>query len=80
MQENHLILKEVQGPPSGKSSTVKFIYKIEPLPPGLHDPSAPAAANSADAFLSLRGMMKSAYQKLGGAEVFHRRESASWDR
>ena len=31
LRENHLTLKEVQGPPSGKSSTVKFIYKIEPL-------------------------------------------------
>ena len=80
LQENHLTLKEVQGPPSGKSSTVKFIYKIEPLPPG--SPSSPASppASSADAFLSLRGIMKSTYQKLGGAEAFHRHESESWDR
>ena len=79
LQENHLTLKEVQGPPSGRSSTVKFIYKIEPLPPG--SPNSPSAeANSADAFLSLRGIMKSTYQKLGGAEAFHRRESESWDR
>jgi len=78
LQENHLTLKEVQGPPSGKSSTVKFIYKIEPLPPGSTPPSTPA--NSADAFLSLRGIMKSTYQKLGGAEAFHRRESGSWDK
>ncbi len=33
LQENHLALKEVQGPPSGRSSTVKFIYRIEPIPP-----------------------------------------------
>jgi len=79
LQENHLTLKEVQGPPSGKSSTVKFIYKIEPLPPGSHPPATPPAG-SADAFLSLRGIMKSAYQKLGGAEAFHARESESWDR
>lgn len=78
LQENHLTLKEVQGPPSGKSSTVKFIYKIEPLPPGSLPPSTPAS--SADAFLSLRGIMKSAYQKLGGAEAFHARESESWDK
>jgi hypothetical protein len=79
LQENHLTLKEVQGPPSGKSSTVKFIYKIEPLPPRSQPPANPPAT-SADAFLSLRGIMKSAYQKLGGAEAFHRRESESWDR
>jgi hypothetical protein len=80
LQENHLTLKEVQGPPSGKSSTVKFIYKIEPLPPGSQNPTAPPATNSADTFLSLRGIMKSSYQKLGGAEAFHRRESESWDK
>ena len=79
LQENHLTLKEVQGPPSGKSSTVKFIYKIEPLPPGSRPP-ATAPASSADAFLSLRGIMKSTYQKLGGAEVFHARESESWNK
>src|SRR6266702_3937626 len=79
LQENHLTLKEVQGPPSGKSSTVKFIYKIEPLPPGSHS-SAPPPANSADAFLSLRGIMKSAYHRLGCAAAFHARESESWDR
>jgi hypothetical protein len=80
LKENHLTLKEVQGPPSGKSSTVKFIYRIEPLPPGSPNPSTPPAPGSADAFLSLRGIMKSAYQKLGGAETFHRRESESWDK
>jgi hypothetical protein len=59
---------------------VKFIYKIEPLPPGSPNSPATPPASSADAFLSLRGIMKSAYQKLGGAEAFHRRESESWDR
>jgi hypothetical protein len=79
LQENHLALKEVQGPPSGRSSTVKFIYRIEPIPPNSgNQPQTPPA--SADAFFSLRGIMKSAYQKLGGAEAFHRRESESWDR
>jgi hypothetical protein len=78
LRENHLTLKDVQGPPSGKSSTVKFIYKIEPLPPG----NSPAArpSNAAGAFLGLRGIMKSAYRKLGGAEAFHRHESESWNR
>jgi hypothetical protein len=78
LQENHLTLKEVQGPPSGKSSTVRFIYQLEPLPSGSHNPTA-VPANPSDAFHSLRGIMKSAYQKLGGAEAFHRHESESWD-
>jgi hypothetical protein len=80
LQENHLSLKEVQGPPSGRSSTVKFIYRIEPIPPGSQNQPETPPASSADAFLSLRGIMKSAYRKLGGAEAFHRNESESWDR
>jgi hypothetical protein len=79
LKENHLTLEGIDGPPSGKSSTVTFIYKIEPLPPGSHTLPSPSA-NPADSFLGLRGIMKSAYQKLGGAEAFHRRESESWDR
>jgi hypothetical protein len=58
---------------------VKFIYKIEPLPPGSHPPTTPPAS-AADAFLSLRGILKSTYQKLGGAEAFHTRESESWNK
>lgn len=80
LQENHLSLKEVQGPPSGRSSTVKFIYRIEPIPPGSHRQSGTPPVSSAEAFRNLRGIMKSAYQNLGGAEAFHRRESESWNR
>jgi hypothetical protein len=76
LKENHLTLEKVQGPPSGRSSTVTFVYKLQPLPHGSAPPQ-PAAGSS---FMNLRGIMKSAYEKLGGAEAFHRHESESWDR
>jgi hypothetical protein len=79
LKENHLTLEKVQGPPSGRSSTVTFIYKLNPFPASSHTSPqlSPATGNS---FLSLRGIMKSAYKKLGGAESFHRRESESWNK
>jgi hypothetical protein len=80
LKENHLILEEIQGPPSGNSSTVTFVYKVEPLPSGSHSAPKNRSEVSSGSFMSLRGIMKSAYEKLGGAEVFHRRESESWDK
>jgi hypothetical protein len=80
LRENHLALEEVQGPPSGRSSTVKFIYRLQPIPADSQNRPGASPASSANAFLNLRGIMKSTYQKLGGAEAFHRRESESWDR
>lgn len=76
LRENHLKLQKVEGPPSGRSSTVTFVYKLEPVPRGSQ---APKQANANECFLSLRGILKSTYQKLGGAETFHRRQSESWD-
>jgi hypothetical protein len=80
LQDNHLTLKEVQGPPSGKSSTVKFIYKIEPITSSSQSGASALSGEAADAFLGLRGIMKSGYQKLGGADAFHRSESESWNK
>lgn len=79
VQENHLTLTEVQGPPSGRSSTVTFVYKIESeLPSQRHV----AKEGSADArsFANLRGILKKSYAQLGGAAAFHRHERESWNR
>jgi hypothetical protein len=82
-KSNRVRLESRQGPDSGLSSTTTFTFVLEPSEPASSGSSAdsrPAPANSADAFLGLRGIMKSAYQKLGGAEAFHRRESEGWER
>lgn len=80
LKENHLTLTEVQGPPSGRSSTVTFIYKIQPLPPSASTSSQPGSTSSSDSFTSLRGILKATYKRLGGAQKFHTHERESWDR
>jgi hypothetical protein len=80
LKENHLILKEIQGPPSGRSSTVTFVYEVEPQPPVSSHSSPASPTISSSSFLNLRGILKSTYQQLGGAEKFHRIERESWDR
>jgi hypothetical protein len=80
LKENRLVLQEIQGPPSGRSSTVTFVYKVEPQAQSSHQPSPAPQTNSQNSFLNLRGILKSTYQQLGGAEQFHRRERESWNR
>jgi hypothetical protein len=74
-QENGLRLQEIQSPAaSGQSSTVSFVFSLEPEAPtsprGLHEPS----------FNDLRGLLKQTYRKLGGAAAFHAEERESWNR
>lgn len=76
LRENYLKLQKIDGPPSGRSSTVTFVYKLEPLPHGSGTP----LKHADDEFLGLRGILKSTYQQLGGVEAFHRRQSEIWDK
>jgi hypothetical protein len=83
LEDNRLNLLDVQAPPtvrSGRSSTVTFVYKLEPEP-SLSDPtpagSAPAESGN---FLHLRGLLKATYKQLGGAQNFHASERESWNR
>jgi hypothetical protein len=80
LKENRLVLEEIQGPPSGRSSTVTFVYKVEPetlSPPGSSPTPDSGGTNS---FLTLRGILTTTYKQLGGAENFHSRERETWDR
>ena len=77
LKENHLTLEKVQGPPSGRSSTVTFVYKLQPLPQGT---TTQQSVDAGKRFMSLRGIMKSSYQRLGGAEAFHRHQSEGWNK
>lgn len=71
LRENRLTLLHRQGPPSGKSSTVTFTYRVDELPSETPQPSR---------FEGLRGILRTVYQELGGAEVFHRSQREGWDR
>lgn len=86
-KKNHLSLDSRQGPSSGLSSTATFTFTLKPIAPSPNsvrpvssqgDGTPPVASQSS--FLSLRGLLKATYKKLGGAESFHRRESENWDR
>lgn len=79
-RENHLALENVDGPPSGHSSTVIYTYRLEPIPQA--SPSAApvvAAPAASGSFLSLRGALKKTYKQLGGADKFHKTQREAWD-
>lgn len=68
LAESRLTLENIQGPPSGQSTTVVFQYKLLGLPAGS------TARTRADAFLRLRGLGKKTFSALGGGEAFLRKE------
>jgi hypothetical protein len=66
LEENRLVLERRDGPPSGLSTTVKFVYRIA-------DP--PAESNpTVSPLLALRGIARGVFQNPGGGEAFIRRE------
>ena len=67
LSENHLRLKDVSGPPSGMSTTVKFTYEIVP---GALDSGAP----DPNPLRQLRGIAKNMFKKVGEWEDLIRRE------
>lgn len=80
LKENHLVLEDIQGPPSGRSSTVTFVYKVEAEPSTPQNNPRTQVADSSSSFMGLRGILKTTYKQLGGAEKFHRSERESWNR
>jgi hypothetical protein len=72
-RDNGLALEKVDGPPSGRSSTVVYTYRLEPLQAASVTAVAPASA-----FLAARGALKKTYKHLGGGEEFHRKQLQDW--
>ena len=70
LEENHLALRKVTGPPSGMSTTVQFTFEIQPG-------SAPTAENP---LIQLFGAAKELYAELGGGENFIRKEREAFER
>lgn len=77
LNDNHLRLESVEGPPSGRSSTVVYTYSLSPVPSVSSNPDATQAPSN---FISLRGILKSTYRKLGGGEHFHKSQRETWER
>ena len=57
-------LTGVEGPPSGQSSTVTYVYRLAPAP----------RAPQTDPFYKLRGIFRGMYDDAGGGEAWLRRE------
>ena len=74
-KENRVTLLDTKAPPSGRSSTVTYVYRLEPLPGPRQEND-----NEDSLFMKMRGLLKKDYKKLGGAESFHKSERESWDR
>ena len=80
-KSNRVRLQSRQGPRSGLSSTTTFTFSLEPdQTPNTPPESGSTPGSNLDLFLELRGILKSTYKHLGGAEAFHRNESESWNR
>jgi len=68
LEQNHLVLEKWSGPPSGKSTTVLFTYRL------LRTTDQASSQQSESPFLRLRGMAKDIFLSLGGGEAFIRKE------
>jgi hypothetical protein len=72
LNENGLVLERWEGPPSGMSTTVAFIYRVQ-------DDAGQTPGKPAEwPFLGLRGIAKEAFSSLGGGEEFLRKERAEF--
>ena len=69
-EENNLELLSREGPPSGQSTTVTFVYRLKD--------SSDAGQRSQAQFLKLRGIAKDVFESLGGGEAFLRRERGNF--
>jgi hypothetical protein len=67
LEANHLVLKDVTGPPSGLSTTVKFTYEIV---------SGDSGAKGRHPLWDLLGIGKTVFRELGGGENFIKSERA----
>jgi len=67
LQENHLAIEAIEGPPSGTGSKLKITYRLM---------GEDKASSSADdlPLLRLIGAGKEVFKSLGGGEAFIRRE------
>lgn len=68
LNENHLVLEKWEGPPSGMSTTVTFVYRLQ------DGPQQSSGKPAEWAFLRLRGIAKEVFRDLGGGEEFLRKE------
>jgi hypothetical protein len=72
LQENHVLLKQIDGPPSGLSTTVKLTYEFEGGEAATVKPRNP--------LWELLGQAKEMFRQLGGGEAFIQGERQNLNR
>jgi hypothetical protein len=70
LDENHLEIEKIEGPPSGQGTRVKLTYRLKGRP----SQSVQALELEESPLLRLWGIGKEVFQSLGGGEAFIRRE------
>jgi hypothetical protein len=68
LEQNHLAIEEVSGPPSGMGTRVIYTYRL------LDEKEPRAKTAVTPSFDTLRGLLKKSFQSLGGGEAFLREE------
>lgn len=71
LRENHLVVKDVSGPPSGLSTTVKFTFEIA-------SNDNDEAAKKPHPLWDLLGIGKAVFDELGSGESFIKNERAKF--
>lgn len=66
--ENRMVLEKSEGPPSGMSNRMTFIYRF------LESDSSGAEEPARSAFEGMRGIAKDVFRELGGGEAFLKSE------
>jgi hypothetical protein len=68
LDENHLVLEKLEGPPSGMGTTVAFTYRL------LDQEENALQPRTEWLFMKLRGIAKDVFSSLGGGEAFIQQE------
>lgn len=76
LEMNGLMPVKREGPPSGKSSTVRFTFAFK-RDSKVGEPGQSAEGSAWDGFLALRGAAKGVFEEYGGGEAFLGRERAA---
>jgi len=67
-EENRIVLEKSEGPPSGMSTTMTFVYRF------LESDAAGSERPSRSAFAEMRGIAKDVFRDLDGGEAFLKNE------
>lgn len=78
LEECGLRIVKEEGPPSGQSTTVAFVYELASPGAPLSETAGPSRPGPLAGLWCLRGVGKALFEELGGGEAFVRAERESF--